>query len=66
MWVVRAEYEHFGPYRMCWGSDYPVVRFFMTYRQALEAFRTHCTFVPEADKAWILGGTLAGLLARER
>ena len=34
----------------------------MTYRQALEAFRTHCPFVPEADKAWILGGTLARLL----
>ena len=66
--VVRAEYEHFGPYRMCWGSDYPVVRFFMTYRQALEAFRTHCTFVPEKDKAWILGGTLDRLLntARKR
>lgn len=63
-WLVRAEYEHFGPYRMCWGSDYPVVRFFMTYRQALEAFRTHCTFVPEADKEWILGKTLEGLLAR--
>ncbi len=62
-WVIRAEYEHFGPYRMCWGSDYPVVRFFMTYRQALEAFRTHCTFVPEADKAWILGRTLERLLA---
>jgi len=64
--VVRAEYEHFGPYRMCWGSDYPVVRFFMTYRQALEAFRTHCTFVPEADKAWILGGALEQLLAAAR
>lgn len=63
-WVVRAEYEHFGPYRMCWGSDYPVVRFFMTYRQALEALRTHCTFVPAADKEWILGKTLEGLLAR--
>ena len=64
--VVRAEYEHFGPYRMCWGSDYPVVRFFMTYRQSLEAFRTHCTFVPEADKAWILGGTLERLLENAR
>ena len=62
-WVVRAEYEHFGPHRMCWGSDYPVVRFFMTYRHALESFRTHCTFVPEADKALILGGTLDRLLA---
>ena len=61
-WVVRTLYEHFGPYRMCWGSDYPVVRRFMTYRHALEAFRTHCTFVPPADQAWILGKTLHGLL----
>jgi predicted TIM-barrel fold metal-dependent hydrolase len=65
-WVVRALYEHYGPYRMCWGSDYPVVRFYMTYRQALEAFRTHCTFVPEEDKVWILGGTLGRLLADAR
>jgi len=60
--IVKAEYEHFGAQRMCWGSDYPVVRFFMTYRQSLEAFRHHCTFVPETDKEWILGKTLAGLL----
>jgi predicted TIM-barrel fold metal-dependent hydrolase len=65
-WVIRALYEHYGPYRMCWGSDYPVVRFFMTYRQALEAFRAHCTFVPEKDKTWILGGTLERLLADAR
>jgi predicted TIM-barrel fold metal-dependent hydrolase len=63
LWIVRTLYEHFGPHRMCWGSDYPVVRFFMTYRQSLEAFRTHCTFVPEIDKAAILGGTLSRLLA---
>jgi L-fuconolactonase len=25
--VIRALYEHFGAQRMCWGSDYPVVRF---------------------------------------
>lgn len=60
--IVRALYEHFGPARLCWGSDYPVVRSFMTYQHALEAFRWHCTFIPEADKAQILGGTLQGLL----
>jgi predicted TIM-barrel fold metal-dependent hydrolase len=64
--VVEAEYDSFGPHRMCWGSDYPVVRFYMTYRQSLEAFRTHCDFVPEVDKAWILGGTLDRLLAGAR
>jgi L-fuconolactonase len=66
MWIVRTLYEHFGPHRMCWGSDYPVVRFFMTYRQSLEAFRTHCDFVPESDKVRILGDTLGRLLASGR
>ncbi len=62
--IVRAIYEHFGPQRMCWGSDYPVVCFSMTYRQALEAFRTHCDFIPEEERRAVLGGTLARLLAR--
>jgi L-fuconolactonase len=61
--IVKAEYQAFGPQRMCWGSDYPVVRFSMTYRQALEAFRAHCDFVEPAEQEWILGKTLAGLLA---
>lgn len=61
--LIRAEYEHYGPQRMCWGSDYPVVRFGMTYRQALEAFRTHCDFIPAAEQPWILGDTLHQLLA---
>jgi predicted TIM-barrel fold metal-dependent hydrolase len=60
--IVRKLYEHFGPERLCWGSDYPVVRFNMNYQHALEAFRTHCTFVPEAHKNMILGGNLARLL----
>ncbi len=65
-WIVRAIYEHFGPDRLCWGSDYPVVRSYMTYQHALEAFRTHCPFIPEADKAKILGGTLHRLLTEGR
>lgn len=60
--IVKAEYDAFGPRRMCWGSDYPVVRAAMTYRQSLEAFRTHCDFVPKEDQEWILGGNMAGLL----
>jgi|SRR5581483_2809487 len=61
-WLVRGLYEHFGPHRLCWGSDYPVVRRAMTYRQALEAVRTHCTFIPAEHKALILGENLAHLL----
>jgi L-fuconolactonase len=61
--IVRKLHEHFGAERLCWGSDYPVLRFSATYQQALEAFRTHCDFVPEAEKALILGGNLERLLA---
>jgi predicted TIM-barrel fold metal-dependent hydrolase len=65
-WIVRTLYEHFGPHRLCWGSDYPVVRRFTTYRQAIEVLRTHCPFIPDADKDLILGGTLRRLLRGER
>ena len=60
--VVRALYEAYGSERLCWGSDYPVVRFDMTYQHFLEAFRKHCAFIPEADQAKILGENLARLL----
>lgn len=61
-WIVRGIYEHYGPDRLCWGSDYPVVRRAMTYRHALEAFRTHCAFVPEDHQTRILGMNLRHLL----
>ena len=62
--LVRALYESYGPTRLLWGSDYPVVRFAMTYEQALEILRTHCTFVPDEHKALILGQNLERLLAQ--
>jgi predicted TIM-barrel fold metal-dependent hydrolase len=61
-WIYEQCYEKFGT-KMVWGSDYPVVNFFMTYQQSLEAFRRHCDFVTAADRNAILGGTLAGLLS---
>lgn len=61
-WIVRQIYSRFGPYRLCWGSDYPVSRKFMTYQQCVEAFRQHCSFIPASDQAWIMGDTLAKLL----
>ncbi len=60
--LVRALYERYGAQRMCWGSDYPVVRGFTTYRQALEAVRQHCAFISPNDMDWVLGRTLAQLL----
>lgn len=62
--LVQAEFDAFGPDRMCWGSDYPVVGRFMTHRQSLEAFRTHCDFISDEEKAKILGDNLHRLLTR--
>jgi predicted TIM-barrel fold metal-dependent hydrolase len=61
--VVRALFDAYGPERLCWGSDYPVVRTHMTYRHSLEAFRTHCAFIPEAAQPQILGRNLERLLS---
>ncbi|MEX0762373.1 MAG: amidohydrolase family protein [Dehalococcoidia bacterium] len=64
-WIYEACFEKFGT-RMCWGSDFPPVHFYMTYRQSLETFRTYCEFVPDDAKEEILGGTLSGLLEHAR
>jgi L-fuconolactonase len=61
--TLRALYERFGPRRLLWGSDYPVVNYFMTYRQSLEILRTHCEFIPAGEKELILGGNLERLLS---
>jgi predicted TIM-barrel fold metal-dependent hydrolase len=64
-YIVRQLYEHFGAERLHWGSDYPVVRWAMTYRQALEVIRTHCAdYIPSADMDRILGSSLHDLLQR--
>ena len=65
-WIVRSLYEHFGPDRLCWGSDFPVVPGWATYQQALEAFRGHCPFIPDDHKARILGENLSRLLQTGR
>ena len=66
LWIVRSLYEHFGPDRLYWGSDSPVVRDAMNYRQSLEFLRTHCTFIPDEHKGRILGENLYRLLHRDQ
>ena len=62
--VLRALCDGFGADRLCWGSDYPVVRRFMTYRQSLEIVRSHCEFLTADERKLILGSTMGGLLER--
>lgn len=62
-YIIRALYEHYGPERLHWGSDYPVVRWAMTYRQSLEVIRTHCADIISPDAMdRLLGSSLYDLL----
>jgi L-fuconolactonase len=64
-YIARQLFEHFGPERLHWGSDYPVVRWAMTYRQALDVIRTHCAeFIPQPDMDRVLGSSLHDLLQK--
>lgn len=60
--VLRLLHERFGARRLCWGSDFPVVTRAMTYRQSIEVVRSHCPFIDEADRAWVMGETMGELL----
>jgi len=60
--IALGLYEHYGPRRLVWGSDYPVVRTAMTYRQSLEAARRHGGFIKPDEMEWVLGANLLQLL----
>jgi len=53
----RQLFEHVGPGRLVWGSNYPPVRRACTYRQALGFVQEACDFLDGADRREILGGT---------
>lgn len=56
-------YHAYGAARLCWGSDFPASKPFLTYQQSLEVVRTHCDFVAAADLPLILGQNLEAILA---
>lgn len=60
--VPRQLASAFGAGRMIWGSDYPVSRRHMTYRQTLLFLERHGPFSPE-DLPLVLGGNFQRLLA---
>jgi L-fuconolactonase len=64
-WVRDTIRNAYGPHRLVWGSDYPVSRRHMTYRQALAMTTRHGGFT-DGDLLAILGGTMNRLLAERR
>ena len=56
--IAEGLYSAFGPNRLHWGSDFPVVAQYITYRQSIEVFRTHCSFISDNDMKLIMGDSL--------
>lgn len=54
---VRRLYDVFGPRRLMWGSDWPLVENYCGYGRAVQLFRDEIAFFNDDDRRWILGGT---------
>ena len=55
---VKKLYDAFGPQRLMWGTDWPVVLPHSDYAHALTVVRDEMKFLNAEDKRWILGGTV--------
>ncbi len=56
--LVRRLYDAFGPQRLMWGTDWPIVEQVATYPQALTVVRDDMKFLNDEDKRWILSRTV--------
>jgi predicted TIM-barrel fold metal-dependent hydrolase len=58
---VKKVYDAFGPRRLMWGTDWPLVERACGYAKAQAIVREELTFLNEEDKRWILGRTVERL-----
>ena len=55
---VKRLYDVFGPRRLMWGTDWPLVERHCGYAKALALVRDEMKFLNEEDKSWILSKTV--------
>ena len=55
---VKRLYDKFGPRRLMWGTDWPIVEPFCGYAKALAMVRDEMKFLNEEDKSWMLSRTV--------
>ena len=51
---VKRLYDAFGPERLMWGSDWPLVEAYCGYAKALKMVRDEMPFLNAQDKRWML------------
>lgn len=55
---VKRLYDSFGPQRLMWATDWPIVEGHSTYARALSVVRDDMPFLNADDKQWILSKTI--------
>jgi L-fuconolactonase len=55
---VKRLYHAFGPQRLMWATDWPIVENVSTYAQALTVVRDEMKFLSAEDKSWMLSQTI--------
>ncbi|MGH9721519.1 MAG: amidohydrolase family protein [Bryobacteraceae bacterium] len=55
---VKRLYDAFGPQRLMWGTDWPLVENHCGYAKALALVRDEMSFLNEEDKSWMLSKTV--------
>lgn len=56
--LVKRLYDAFGPRRLMWGTDWPIVEAHCGYAKALAMVRDEMKFLNEEDKSWMLSRTV--------
>jgi L-fuconolactonase len=55
---VKRLYDGFGPRRLMWGTDWPLVEGYCGYAKALALVRDQMEFLNDDDKSWMLSRTV--------
>ncbi len=56
--MVKRLYDTFGPQRLMWGTDWPILESVAAYPQALKLVRDDMDFLNAEDKSWMLSRTI--------
>lgn len=63
--AIKKLYDTFGPQRLVWGSDFPMVERYCTYSQSLNYLKDYCDFIPQEDMELILGRNIQAIFSME-
>jgi len=55
---VKRLYDAYGPRRLMWGTDWPIIEGVAKYEQALTVVRDDMKFLNADDKSWMLSKTI--------